>query len=107
MHLRAHRGDDFHQRVAVLAAEYFKKRRSLRVRGLHVNDWLNFTIAFMHRAGPAYDAGEVQAGEIDLAEVALGDVHTDHAFAVIVRRKLIEVAGAAGIAIAVLEPRTF
>src|SRR5690349_9582525 len=61
----------------------------------------------MHRPGPLDQGGPVESTQIDRAEMPAVDVHRDHAFAPIVCRQLVEIARAAGIAVAVLEPLAF
>src|SRR5581483_1872328 len=56
------------------------------------------------RPRPADDPAPLHAGEVDVAEAPLHDPHRGHPLAEALGGALVEVAGAAGVAVAVLEP---
>jgi len=107
LHVRANGGDDLEERVALLAAQDLEERVALPLVGPFVDNWDDLAVALVHRAGPLDGSGPVQSGQVDVAKVPFVDPHRHRALAVIMRRKLVEVAWTARVAIAVLEPGAF
>ena len=104
---RADGADDVHQRVALAGRERSDERLALLRRPALVDEELEPAVALVHPTRPPDDTRPAQPGEVDAVDVPFRDAHRDDAFAVRVRRRLVEVARAAGVAVAVLEPFAF
>jgi hypothetical protein len=72
-----------------------------------IDDRLNLAVALVQRAWPAVDGAPNETAEVDVAELAGFDPHRRHPLAVTMGRVLIEIARAAGVAVAVLQVRPF
>ena len=84
-----------------------QKCRALSLVGALVDHRQALAIALVDRAGPGDQADPVQAGERHVAEMPLVDPHRHGRPAVAVGRQGIELAGAAEVAVAGAELRTF
>src|SRR4051794_5817380 len=100
----AHRREDLEDGAAGLAAHDREDRLALRFVGRLVDDREDVAVALVDPPGPVGGAREFQSVQRDITEVPLVDPHRDDALAVVVRRVLVEVAGTAGVAVAVLVP---
>src|SRR5438270_9217108 len=87
-------------RPADVTGHQTRDRRALLVVGTLVHEDHRLAAAFVDRSGPVDVDREVEPGEVDLVEVALLDVPRPTAFALPGRRRCVEVARAAVIAIA-------
>src|SRR5438132_9873478 len=85
------------------AIKHRGERPPLIFVGSFVNDRLHGAVAFEHRSRPGVQQGEAEAVELDRAEMAALDPAHLEAAAVALGRALLELAGAAVIAIAAAE----
>src|SRR5205823_1653572 len=93
--------------LGAFALQHRGERLALRVARALVDHRLHGATALVDRARPGVEVERAEAVQADVAEMAFIDAERHHRAAITVLRQGVELAGAAVIAVAVDEMRTF